>query len=196
MEPHFQLHFTRSVSQKLLHQIQLIHGTSLEPAWVMKDKFRTALKNQFIFDVMFPPLNTMIRAFISVVSNSPLAIPARWPDQAVNGHASAICDTTKWNADEMLHLFALGIVDFGELRSIANTLQERRFTSVGSADDEDSEMNIIEVLFDFDRIQLDSGPFFFICCAMTSILVAHGQANVLATTHCICWTAERTKACG
>ena len=85
----------------------------------------------------------------------------------------------------MPHLFALGIVDFGELRSIANTLQERRFTSVGSADDEDSEMNIIEVLFDFDRIQLD-GPFFFICCAMTSILVAHGQVNVLATTHCIC----------
>ena len=92
----------------------------------------------------------------------------------------------------MLHLFALGIVDFGELRSIANTLQERRFTSVGSADDEDSEMNIIEVLFDFDRIQLDSGPFFFICCAMTSILVAHGQVDV-AATHCVCCTV---KACG
>ena len=52
----------------------------------------------------------------------------------------------------MLRLFALGIVDFGELRSIANTLQKRRFTSVGSADDEDSEMNIIEVLSNFHKI--------------------------------------------
>ena len=71
----------------------------------------------------------------------------------------------------MLHLFALGIMDFGELRSIANTLQERRFTGVRSADDENSEMNIFEVLSNFHRIQLD-GPFF---CDMTSVLVAHGQ---------------------
>ena len=88
----------------------------------------------------------------------------------------------------MLHLFALGIVDFGELRSIANTLQERRFTSVGSADDEDSEMNNIEVLSNFHRIQFD-GPFF---CDMTSILVTHGQVDV-AATHRVCCTG---RACG
>ena len=88
----------------------------------------------------------------------------------------------------MLYPFALGIVDFGELRSIANTLQERRFTSVGSADDENSEMNIIEMLFNFHRIPLDE-PFF---CDTTSILVAHGQVDVV-DTHCFCCTA---KACG
>ena len=88
----------------------------------------------------------------------------------------------------MLHPFTLGIVDFGELRRIANTLQERRFTSVGSADDEDSEMNIIEVLSDFHRIQFD-GPFF---CDMTSILVTHGQVDV-AATDCVCCTG---RACG
>ena len=88
----------------------------------------------------------------------------------------------------MLHLFALGIMDFGELRSITNTLQERRFTGVGSADDENSKMNIFEVLSNFHRIQLD-GPFF---CDMTSILVAHGRVDV-AATHCVCCTA---KACG
>ena len=90
--------------------------------------------------------------------------------------------------DEILHLFALRIVDFGELRSIANTLQEHCFTSVGSADDEDSEMNIIEVLSDFHRIQFD-GPFF---CDLTSILVTHGQVDV-AATHCVCYME---KACG
>ena len=88
----------------------------------------------------------------------------------------------------MLHLFALGIVDFGELRSIANTLQERRFTSVGSADDENSEMNVFEVFSNFHRIQLD-GRFF---CDMISILVAHGRVDV-AATHRVCCTA---KACG
>ena len=93
MEPLFQLHFARSLSQKLLHEVELVHGTSLEAARVMKDQFRTAPKNQFIFDVMFPPLNTMIRTFIPVISNSPLAIPARSPDQAADGHALVICDT-------------------------------------------------------------------------------------------------------
>ena len=88
----------------------------------------------------------------------------------------------------MLHLFALGIVDFGELRSIANTLQERRFTSVGSADDENSEMNLFEVFSNFHRIQLD-GPFF---CDMISILVPYDQVDVTAT-HFVCCTA---KACG
>ena len=91
----------------------------------------------------------------------------------------------------MLHLFAHGIMNFGELRSIANTLQERRFTGVGSADDENSEMSIFEVLSNFHKIQLD-GPFFLISCDMTSILVAHGQVDV-AATHCVCCTA---KACG
>ena len=55
-----------------------------------------------------------------------------------------------------IDLFALGIVNFGKLRSVANTLQERRFTSVRPADHEDSEVTYaIEVLFDFRGVQLD-----------------------------------------
>ena len=88
----------------------------------------------------------------------------------------------------MLHLFAHGIMDFGELGSIANTLQERRFTGVGSADDENSEMNIFEVLSNFHRIQLDAP----LSCDMTSILVPHDPVDVTAT-HFVCCTA---KACG
>ena len=58
--------------------------------------------------------------------------------------------------DEVLDLFALGIVNLRGLRSVANTLQERRFTSIGSADDEDSEMaNAIELPFDFFGIQVN-----------------------------------------
>ena len=57
--------------------------------------------------------------------------------------------------DEILDLFTLGIVNVGELCSVANALQERRFASVRPADDKDSETtNSIEVLFDFSRIQM------------------------------------------
>ena len=57
--------------------------------------------------------------------------------------------------DEVLDLFTLRIVNVGELRSVANALQERRFASVRSADDKDSETtNAIELLFDFSRIQM------------------------------------------
>ena len=55
-----------------------------------------------------------------------------------------------------MHLFALGIVNFWKLRSVANTLQERCFISVRPADHEDSEATYaIEVLFDFRGIKLD-----------------------------------------
>ena len=55
---------------------------------------------------------------------------------------------------KILDLFALGIVNLRGLRSVANTLQERRFTSIRPADDEDSETtNAIETLFDFFRIE-------------------------------------------
>ena len=37
--------------------------------------------------------------------------------------------------DEVLDLFTLRIINVGELRSVADALQERRFTSVRSADD-------------------------------------------------------------
>ena len=58
--------------------------------------------------------------------------------------------------DVVIDLFTLGIVNFGKLRSVANTLQERRFTSVGPADHEDPEVTYaIEVLFDSRRVQLD-----------------------------------------
>ena len=57
--------------------------------------------------------------------------------------------------DEVPHLFTLGIINVGALRSVANALQERRFTSVRSADDKDPKMaNAIEVLLDFSRIQI------------------------------------------
>ena len=87
----------------------------------------------------------------------------------------------------MLHHFALGIVDFREFHCIANTLQECRFTSVGSANDKNSEMNVFEVFSNFYRIQLDA----LFSCNMTSILVPHGQVDV-AATHFVCCTA---KAC-
>ena len=57
--------------------------------------------------------------------------------------------------DKVFDLFTLGIVNVRELRSVANALQERRFSSVRSADNKDSETtNAIEVLFDFSRIQM------------------------------------------
>ena len=56
----------------------------------------------------------------------------------------------------VIDLFALAIVNFGKLHSVANTLQERRFTSVRPADHEDSEVTYaIEVLFDRRGIELD-----------------------------------------
>ena len=56
----------------------------------------------------------------------------------------------------LLDLFALGIVNLRGLRSVANTLQERCFTSIRSADDEDSEMtNAVKMPFDCYRIQMN-----------------------------------------
>ena len=58
--------------------------------------------------------------------------------------------------DVAIDLFALGIVNFGKRRSVANTLQERRFTSVRPPDHEDSEVTYaIEVPVDLVGIQLD-----------------------------------------
>ena len=63
--------------------------------------------------------------------------------------------TVTWQ-NVVIDLFALGIVNFGKLCSVANTLQERCFASVRPADYEDSEVTyVIEVLSDFRRIQLD-----------------------------------------
>ena len=53
------------------------------------------------------------------------------------------------------NLFTLGIVNVRKLGSVANALQERRFSSVRSADNKNSETtDAIEVLFDFSRIQM------------------------------------------
>ena len=58
--------------------------------------------------------------------------------------------------DEVLDLFTLRIINVGAVRSVADALQERRFTSVRSADDKDPKMaNAIKVLFDFGRIQMN-----------------------------------------
>ena len=57
------------------------------------------------------------------------------------------------------NLLAFGIINFWKLLTVAHALQERCFSSVRSADDEDSESaNAIEVLFEYCSIQM--GPFF------------------------------------
>ena len=87
--------------------------------------------------------------------------------------------------DEVLDLFALGIVNLRELRSVANTLQERRLTGVRSADDENSEMtNAIKVLFDCRRIQMNRlGHVFDTCRDFCIHLIDRDEARSLTTTH-------------
>ena len=64
--------------------------------------------------------------------------------------------------DEVPHPFILGIINVGALRGVANALQERRFTSIRSADDKDPKMaNAIKVLFNFSRIEVNSLGHFF-----------------------------------
>ena len=69
--------------------------------------------------------------------------------------------------NEVADLFTLGIVNVRELRSVANALQERRFSSIRSANDKDSETtNAIEVLFDFSRSQRSAAWGKTTACAM------------------------------
>ena len=120
----------------------------------MKDKPGVALKNQFVFDVVTSPLNSMVRAPVSKIKFTRLqrSLHNFWIKlQIVTHYYGSVT-----RQDVVIDLFALGIVNFGKLRSIANTLQERRFTSIRSADHEDSEVTYaIEVLFDFRGVQLD-----------------------------------------
>ena len=72
--------------------------------------------------------------------------------------------------DVVIDLFAPGIVNFWKLRSVANTLQERCFTSVRPADHEDSEVTYaIEVLFDFRGIELNLSTRRTLCGHVISI---------------------------
>ena len=57
MNTFFQLQHACSISNKDFHQVQLLHRASLKSSWVMKYKTWVAPKNQFIFNVMIPPLN-------------------------------------------------------------------------------------------------------------------------------------------
>ena len=82
---------------------------------------------------------------------------------------------------EVLDLFALGIVNLRELRSVANALQECRLTSIRSADDENSEStNAIEMLFDRFRIQMNC--LFEVFCNYISG-ISHSQDRNLVVTH-------------
>ena len=120
----------------------------------MKDKLGVALKNQFVFDVVTSPLNPMVRTPVSKIKVTRLqrSFHNFWIKLQIVMHYYG----SVTRQDVVTDLFALGIVNFGKLRSVANTLQERRFTSVRPADHEDSEVTYaIEVLFDFRGVQLD-----------------------------------------
>ena len=92
--------------------------------------------------------------------------------------------------DEVLDLFTLRIINVRAVCSVANALQERRFTSVRSADDKDPKMaNTIEMLFDFSRIETNSLGHFFdtwevvghhLC---TRLIDWHDQGRSLTITH-------------
>ena len=81
---------------------------------------------------------------------------------------------------EVLDLFALGIVNLRELRSVANALQECRLTSVRSADDENSEStNAIEMLFDRFRIKMNC--LFEVFCKYISGISRSQDSNLVIT---------------
>ena len=69
--------------------------------------------------------------------------------------------------------FVIGIVNFRKFCSVAHAFQERCFSSVRSADDENSESaNAIKVLFEYCSIQMS--PFFDV---YTSLLIHISQCN-------------------
>ena len=71
------------------------------------------------------------------------------------------------------NLFVLGIVNFRKLCSVTHALQKRCFSSVRSADDENSEAaNAIEVLFEYFSVQMS--PFFDV---YTSLLIHISQCK-------------------
>ena len=91
--------------------------------------------------------------------------------------------------DKILDLFALGIVNLRGLRSVANTLQERRFASIRSADDEDSETtNAVKMPFDCYRIQMNLlghvfntwGAVWYVCIHL--IEIDHDQDKSLVAS--------------
>ena len=156
METLSQFHFSCLLNQKLLHLIQLLHWATLKSLWVMKNELGVALENQFIFNVMISPLNAMIRISMSIVkfhTRLQWSLHNFWIKLQILVHYYYGSVTQQ---DVVIDLVTLGIINFGKLRSVTNTLQERRFTSIRPADYEDSEVTYaIKVLFDFRDIQLD-----------------------------------------
>ena len=154
MDTILQLHRSCSISHKGLHQVQLLHRASFESPWVMKNKVRITPKNQFIFNVMAPPLNAVSTVHAAGQAfNSPPMNPVQSQGQSANFYTSII-----WSIayQKVLDSFALGIEYLGELCGITNTLQHRRFACVRSADNEDPEPTYtIEVLLDLRRIHAE-----------------------------------------
>ena len=157
METLSQFHFSCLLNKKVLHLMQLLHWATLKSLWVMKDKLGIALKNQFIFNVVTSPLNTVVRIFMPsmvkfLTTRLQWSLYNLWIQLQIVMHQGS---TVTWQ-NVVIDLFALGIVNFRKLCSVANMLQERCFASVRPADYEDSEVTYaIEVLSDFRRIQLD-----------------------------------------
>ena len=151
MDTILQLHGSCSISHKHLHQIKLIRRASLESLRIMKNEVRVTPKDQFIFNVMEPSLNTVSTVHAAGQFNSPPRTPVQSQGQSVNCRTSVI-----WGIayQKMLDFFAIGIEYLGELCGITNTLQYRRFACVRSADNKDPEpTNTVEVLLNLSRIQ-------------------------------------------
>ena len=154
MDTILQPHCGCSTSHKSLHQIQLVHRASLKSLWVMKDKVWVTAKNQFIFNVMDPSLNTVSPVHAAGKAfDSPPRTPVQSQGQSVNCCTSIIQGIA---CQKILDFFATGIEYLRELRGITNTLQYRRFACVWSANNEDPEpTNTVEVLLNLRRIQAE-----------------------------------------
>ena len=133
-------------------------------------------------------------------SNSPLVTHTRFY-QAVNyRHQRSVT-----LHDKVLDFFALGIVNLRGLCSVANTLQERRFTRIRSADDEYSETtNAIKMPFDRYRIQMNLWGHVFNTwgvvwhvCTIHLIEIDHDQGkSLVAGIYSFSWMAKSRKTCG
>ena len=75
MDSLFQLHCARSISHKVLHQVQLLYRAGLKSTRVMENKAWVCPKNQLVFDVMVSSLSLVSIQVTNHTPNSPLVIP-------------------------------------------------------------------------------------------------------------------------
>ena len=119
--------------------------------------------------------------------NSPLVTHAQFYQAANYRHQQSVT-----LHHEVLDFFAIGIINLRKLRSFANALQERCFTSIRSANDKDSETtDAIELLLNFLRIRINC--LFEVLCHH---IITHNQDNNLVITYSFSWMAELGKTCG